>query len=1323
MAEALGLAASVMTVIDLFVKVGVLCSVYCKDLRTARRDARYILNEADQFTATLEDVKRLLASPNVAKTKALQKVPGCIADCQLQLNILTAKLEQGTRLTRVIWPLKKEEVADIVKRLERCRAAILLDLQINQTTLILDNRQETVLAKLRTAEGASFDAHTDAEDARCHPGTRVDILRQILAWGSSRDDGECIFWLNGMAGTGKSTISRTVAQSFAEKGILGASFFFKRGEGDRSRTAFFFTTIIAQLVYQLPSLAPHVCAAIDANHTINEKSVKDQFDKLIADPIKKLPRNSQSSSMVIVVDALDECDSLEHIRLVIQLISEAKHFTSIRLRFFLTSRPELLIRLGFQDISGKYEDLVLHQMPKPIIEHDITAFLQHQLSKIREDYNKSVTSNRQLPLNWPGVQHIQKLVEMAVPLFIFAATVCRFIGDRRFGGPKDQLARILNHQKSQQSNLDATYLPVMDQLFVGLCESQKREVAEKFKQVVGSIVILASPLSIPSLACLLGLPTNDIEDQLDLFHSVLSIRLDSSTPVRLLHLSFRDFLVDPEKGREQEKYPFWVNEQQIHELLATRCLELLLTDATLKRDVCGLRHPGTCRSEIDQNTVNACLPPEVQYACRYWVYHWRESKCLIRDDNLVHCFLARHLLHWLEALGLLGRVSESISMINDLLDLLDPEESIRTSAFLRDTRRVILSHHSTINETPLQVYYSAIVFVPEQSVVRKTFRDQFPAWLFLPPQVDSDWDACLQTLEGHSHYVRSVAFSPDGKQLASVSEDAMVKIWEISSGECLQTLEDHIGSIGSVAFSSNEAKQLVSASTTGDNTIKVWDINTGKCLQTFEGQERRIKCIALSPDAKLLASSSDSTAKIWNMSNSECLKTFQGHGDVIHSVAFSPNTHQLASSSDDMTIRIWDMDIGECLKTLRVSDWVNSIAFSLNAPHLALALDNCTIEIWDFDEGKCLQTLKGHNDAIRSVTYSPDMKHLASASDDKTVKIWDISGEYMPTFNGHSSMVISMTFLPNMKQLAVASASDDGTVKIWDISSSKCLQTLISLKKKLESAVFSPDMDRLALTLFNEASIEIWDVNSGERLQTLQGHGTSVTFSSDAKQLASSSSKIGGTMKIWNISSGECSQVLEDDCTGMHLVAFSPDAKPLILASGSSNAIKIWDINSGKCLKTLEGHTRWIDSVAFSPNAKQLLLASASSDKTVKIWDVSGGKCLQTFYVDTDLVNISFDTDGSCLHTDIGSIAINATVISPALMEVKDDTVFEQVQFQDIVLSPSRAWITYNSRNIMWLPLDYRPRRSAVSGMWIAVGTVSGRVWTCGIQKQMLEKL
>jgi hypothetical protein len=194
-------------------------------------------------------------------------------------------------------------------------------------------------------------------------------------------------------------------------------------------------------------------------------------------------------------------------------------------------------------------------------------------------------------------------------------------------------------------------------------------VAKRFRQIVGSIVLLASPLSTSSLARLLAVSLVVIEDQLDILHSVLSVPSDPNIPVHLLHLSFRDFLTDPDKCKELERYPFWVDEQATHKQLAAQCLQLL--GDSLKRDICGLRQPGTCRSNVSQQALDAALPPEVRYASQCWVYHWKESGRRIRDSDIVHSFLTCHLLHWLEVLALIGRVSESIAAIDKLINLLD----------------------------------------------------------------------------------------------------------------------------------------------------------------------------------------------------------------------------------------------------------------------------------------------------------------------------------------------------------------------------------------------------------------------------------------------------------------------------------------------------------------------------------------------------------------------------------------------------------------------------------------------------------------------------
>ena len=191
------------------------------------------------------------------------------------------------------------------------------------------------------------------------------------------------------------------------------------------------------------------------------------------------------------------------------------------------------------------------------------------MARIKNEYNIRFPDS-QLPPDWPGDEKIQALAAMAVPLFIFAATVCRFVGDHRWN-PKKRLATVLEQTASQASNLDRTYLPVLQQLVDGCTDSEKKSLAREFREIIGSIIILADPLSTSSLASLLDISKEDIDSRLDGLHSVLSIPSDRDFPVRLLHLSFRDFLLDPEK---QGKW-FWIDGTKTHEMIATRCLELM----------------------------------------------------------------------------------------------------------------------------------------------------------------------------------------------------------------------------------------------------------------------------------------------------------------------------------------------------------------------------------------------------------------------------------------------------------------------------------------------------------------------------------------------------------------------------------------------------------------------------------------------------------------------------------------------------------------------------------------------------------------------------
>lgn len=210
---------------------------------------------------------------------------------------------------------------------------------------------------------------------------------------------------------------------------------------------------------------------------------------------------------------------------------------------------------------------------------------------------------------------MQTLVDMAIPLFILSATVCRYIGDTR-DNPIKRLDTALLYQTAHQvSKLDRTYLPILNQLFDDEDEVGQERRASEFREISGIIVILKSPLSIVSLAQLLGIPKEGIKCRLDLLHSVLSIPVDEN--IRLLHLSFRDFLLDP-KNHES---PFWADERETHERLTSKCLQLMFCPTGLKENICNLSGPGILRNEIDKHILDHCLQHEVQYACRYWVYH------------------------------------------------------------------------------------------------------------------------------------------------------------------------------------------------------------------------------------------------------------------------------------------------------------------------------------------------------------------------------------------------------------------------------------------------------------------------------------------------------------------------------------------------------------------------------------------------------------------------------------------------------------------------------------------------------------------------------
>jgi serine/threonine protein kinase len=288
-----------------------------------------------------------------------------------------------------------------------------------------------------------------------------------------------------------------------------------------------------------------------------------------------------------------------------------------------------------------------------------------------------------------------------------------------------------------------------------------------------------------------------------------------------------------------------------------------------------------------------------------------------------------------------------------------------------------------------------------------------------------------KTLTGHSDWVRSVVYSPDGRYLASGSGDKTIKISGVATGKQLRTLTGHSDTVSSVVYSP-DGRYLASGS--NDKTIKIWEVATGKQLRTLTGHYGEVYSVVYSPDGRYLASGSwDKTIKIWDVVTGKQLRTLTGHSSPVLSVVYSPDGRYLASGSSDKTIKIWEVATGKQLRTLTGhSGSVYSVVYSPDGRYLASGNDDKTIKIWEVATGKQLRTLTGHSDVVRSVVYSPDGRYLASGSDDDTLTIWEVAtGNELRTLTGHSETVFSVAYSPDGRYLA--SGSVDDTIKIWRV--------------------------------------------------------------------------------------------------------------------------------------------------------------------------------------------------------------------------------------------------------------------------------------------------
>jgi WD40 repeat protein len=490
---------------------------------------------------------------------------------------------------------------------------------------------------------------------------------------------------------------------------------------------------------------------------------------------------------------------------------------------------------------------------------------------------------------------------------------------------------------------------------------------------------------------------------------------------------------------------------------------------------------------------------------------------------------------------------------------------------------------------------------------------------------------------GQAGVVSSVAFSPDGRTLASGSADGTVALWDTRSGRRVRTLRGHTNFVETVAFSSDGRRLAASGA---DGTVLVWRVATGQTLLRLVGDGRPLYGVAFSPTGTLLASTSASgLITLWNAGTGKRTRTLRNAG-VVTSVAFNPRGNLLASGSSDHTVGLWDVETGRRLRTLRgQAGAVNDIAFSPDGKALASASADATIGLWNVATGRRTRTLIGHTAAVEAVAFSPDGSLLVSGSADDTVGVWDVArGRLVRMLRGHTQTVETVAFSPDGR--TIASGGDDKSVILWNAA--PAAPRVLNAGRQVFSVAFSPTGRRLASASNDE--VIVWDLTSGRPALIVTndvGVAEAVAFSPDGRTLAVGSQD--GMVTVFNALTGELRLKLSAGANArtplpggpsfsakaVYGVSFSPDGHTLAAAS-YGGALILWDTRTGRFVRALRVNGGSLSAVAFSPDGT--MVAGAGANGTIYLWDPRSGRRLRELSAHAAAVEgLAFSADGARL--------------------------------------------------------------------------------------------
>jgi WD40 repeat protein len=1006
-----------------------------------------------------------------------------------------------------------------------------------------------------------------------------------------------VYWLNGISGSGKSTIAQTFAERSAKNGRLGGSFFCSRDFPDRRNIHLIFPTLAYHLAHRYPEFRAELIQIIKENPDVCSDSLEVQVKNLII-----LPLQLARIRTTIVIDALDECeDNLgQPASAILSLL--ARHIEEIPLvKFFITGRPEQPIRSGFRLplLRPHTEVFLLHNVDRASVDQDIKLYMKTLLTEMVRK-----RSHCNLTIPWPGDGEIEVTMKRCSGHFIVASIIVKFVSSSDHD-PEEQLKIILDSPDSTvhegRLGIDAMYDTVLLQSFKELIGTDESEFYIKLRLVIGSIVVVFNPLSCSSLEGILGMKAGRVGTALRRLHSIFIVPESEVDPIRICHKSLADYLQDENRCKDSR---FYINPSVLHLELGLRCLRLM--NNSLKRNIC----------EIPRYAMNADISDldarreryigsGLEYGCRSWAKHLRLGS-MDRDNvrlvvQSLKEFFHGHLLQWLEVLSIVGDVRYAVYSLQDvvvwLVDVstslmflsclfsLSAEMQAKVSdasllAIVKDCERFILRFFDVMELSATHIYESALPLSPSSSLVRALYQDQVSMDVRFCV-IEDVWDACIRTIRPQSKAI-CVAFS-HRDDLIAVGEGHVVEIFEAATGRRRATLTTNYN-VHALTFSPDD-NILVTGS--GDQ-IHVWDLQTGGLVGSVEEHVHHLHSIIFSPCGNMFTTRStmDDISRIWNTFSLDYQGVLEGHSGHVRAICWLASGIQvITQSSDDIAATVWSV----------------SNAYRCS-PRLTI--------------------LTGGE--VESVAFSPEFSLIAAACPDEKVKVFDAeTGDLLHTIPTSCGFVDSIRFFNQVRILCIA---HNGGYGIFDIT--KSAGVFRSESRRLEGQLggeMSSDGFRLASCSILGDVVNIFQTDTQIQNQSdISRHHTNrvwcITFSRDGQLVASGS--MDHTVKIWDTSTGECLTTFRDHRSWVLVVVFSPDST-LCASWEYDGVIRVWNTRTGNPVSAFEYLS--VFRLHFFSDDSQLVSQSESS---LQLWDIATGDCLASTQIKSHHTDISLDVDG-----------------------------------------------------------------------------------------------